>query len=219
MSSQAKIEANRRNARRSTGPRTPEGKARSSRNALKHGLFAGDAVLPDEDRQAFLELLTALEADQQPASPLEQILLRQLAIAIWRLCRLNRIEVGVLSSGLEDLRAREDGAPEPTPEEDYDEATRRLGRAFRRAARSNDAISRLIRYEATLQRAFYRTLERLRYFQSCRAGQAPPPARLAPEAAQVTPAQPNTQKLRKEAKTAAPRRRRSPPGPPCTIEA
>ena len=46
MPTQAQIRANRENAKKSTGPRTPEGKANSSKNALKHGLLAEDAVIP-----------------------------------------------------------------------------------------------------------------------------------------------------------------------------
>ena len=49
MPTTAQRKANRQNAKKSTGPRTPEGKARSSQNALKHGLLARDAVMADED--------------------------------------------------------------------------------------------------------------------------------------------------------------------------
>ena len=53
MATKKQIQANRNNATKSTGPRTGEGKARVSQNALKHGLLARDAVLPDEDPAEF----------------------------------------------------------------------------------------------------------------------------------------------------------------------
>jgi hypothetical protein len=53
MATEAQINANRRNAKKSTGPRTSVGKERSSRNALQHGLLARESVLPDEDGEEF----------------------------------------------------------------------------------------------------------------------------------------------------------------------
>ena len=53
MTSEAQMKASRENAKKSTGPRTPEGKARASKNALKHGLMAQDAVIPGEDPAEF----------------------------------------------------------------------------------------------------------------------------------------------------------------------
>ena len=52
--SRRKLRANRRNAEKSTGPRTPEGKARASRNATTHGVFCRDVVVPGEDRAGFV---------------------------------------------------------------------------------------------------------------------------------------------------------------------
>src|SRR5687767_2004550 len=60
VATERKVEANRRNARLSTGPRTPEGKARSSGNARSHGLFSKVAVLPDEDPAEYAKLLSEL---------------------------------------------------------------------------------------------------------------------------------------------------------------
>jgi hypothetical protein len=56
MATQRQIEANRKNAKRSTGPKTTDGKAKVKYNALKHGLLADAALLPDEDEAAFCEL-------------------------------------------------------------------------------------------------------------------------------------------------------------------
>ena len=68
MATRAQIKANGDNAKKSTGPRTEEGKARVANNALKHGLLARDTVLPGEDPAEFDQQLAALEADLQPAN-------------------------------------------------------------------------------------------------------------------------------------------------------
>ena len=92
------------NAKKSTGPRTEEGKARASMNALKHGLLARDAVLPGEDPADFDRQLSALEADIQPANSLEFELVRQIADAQWRMRRLTRLETGFLAAAVDDQR-------------------------------------------------------------------------------------------------------------------
>jgi hypothetical protein len=180
MSSENQIRANRENARHSTGPKTPEGKARSSLNATRHGLLARQLVLPVEDRAQYLELLAAFEDEYQPASPTETVLVHQLAAAQWRLQRLTRIETGFFVCRLEKVREIEyeqDDEDEEqrfvgsTPEEQYDEDTRLLGILFHRDS-GGDPFARLTRYENTLHREFYRVLDRL---QEARAQRMPPP--------------------------------------------
>ena len=107
MATERQINANRENARHSTGPKTPEGKARSSANAIRHGLLARQIVLPIEDRAQYLELLAALEAEHQPDGPLETYLVHQMASAQWRLQRLTRIETGFFICRLEKVRELE----------------------------------------------------------------------------------------------------------------
>jgi hypothetical protein len=92
--SNARAEASRRNGAKSRGPKSPEGKARSSRNALKHGLRAERYVLlPDEDRAEFRALEAALEGELAPAGTLQGILVGRIARAIWRLERAEQLEV------------------------------------------------------------------------------------------------------------------------------
>lgn len=83
-----KIQANRLNARKSTGPRTDQGKARSRRNAIKHGLLAGEMVLaaPDKngDRAEFIRMLAQLREKLKPVDILENWQVQRLAIAMWR---------------------------------------------------------------------------------------------------------------------------------------
>jgi len=98
MSSPARQIANAANAQQSTGPRTEEGKARSSQNALTHGLTAVDPVLPDEDRAAFEKLVQDFVDEYQPQTASETRLTRELASISWRLDRIPALEAALLSS-------------------------------------------------------------------------------------------------------------------------
>jgi hypothetical protein len=102
MTSQDGIEANRINAKRSTGPRTPSGKARSSLNARKHGLSGKTIVIGDEDPKEFDALRAALEHDLQPSTELESELVDRLAGQLWRLRRVPAIEAAIVKSRQEE---------------------------------------------------------------------------------------------------------------------
>ena len=92
MFSEARQTANAANAHLSTGPRTAEGKARSSQNARKHGLTAAQLVIAAEDREEFEEFLLDLQAEIRPAGALQQILVDELAASAWNLRRIRRME-------------------------------------------------------------------------------------------------------------------------------
>lgn len=96
MTSERQFEANRANARRSSGPRTPNGKASSSSNALKHGLTARFELMADENPAEFDALRDGLEADFQPCSTVERELVGDLAGQFWRLRRLRALEAALL---------------------------------------------------------------------------------------------------------------------------
>jgi len=95
MATPRQIEANRRNAQKSTGPRTPEGKAAVSMNSLRHGLRARTVVLPGENHQEFLQLCDDLEAEWEPLTRTEQFYVEQMAIAHWKLRRMEQAESDV----------------------------------------------------------------------------------------------------------------------------
>jgi hypothetical protein len=96
--SSARAEASRKNGARSRGPRTPEGKARSAQNALKHGLRAQKhVVLPDEDAAEFQALEAALIEELAPLGALQAVLAQRIAAAAWRLGRADRLEAEVLA--------------------------------------------------------------------------------------------------------------------------
>jgi hypothetical protein len=97
--SEKQLEANRRNAQRSTGPRTDEGKARSSRNNLRHGLTGQVTVLPSEDREAHDAFCNRLIAGFNPATPIEDQLAHSIAEDSWRLNRVAAIENNIFALG------------------------------------------------------------------------------------------------------------------------
>ena len=97
--SPAQIEASRRNGARSKGPVTPEGKARASRNALKHGLCAMQhLVLEDEVPDDLEALIGHLTDEVGAAAEIEARLARRLAIAFWKGERAERIEVALFDA-------------------------------------------------------------------------------------------------------------------------
>ncbi len=95
MISQKQLEANRRNAQLSTGPKSPEGKAAVRLNPLRHGLRARATLLPPENSEDFHQLCDDLEAEWQPQTRTEQLLLEQMAVSQWLLMRFALSEAGV----------------------------------------------------------------------------------------------------------------------------
>jgi hypothetical protein len=115
VTSERRKTANQANARRSTGPKTPEGKAVVRLNALRHGLLARDVVLPGEDADAFEDLWNQVRANFSPVGPIEELLVDRVVNAIWRLRRLARAETALFHSRINGLRAdrlaRQSSAP------------------------------------------------------------------------------------------------------------
>jgi hypothetical protein len=164
MATQAQINANRLNAQKSTGPRTPEGKATSSRNSLLHGLTAAKHFLSDEDPAAPALLLEELRAEWNPHGPSQELLVERLAVASWRLRRFVRVEAGLFQLTLES---------QPIPEH-------RAGKgcidpaawAFRATCFGADEFAKLARYETHLQREFRNCLHELQKLQSLQRADA-----------------------------------------------
>jgi hypothetical protein len=92
MTSQRKIEANRRNARFSTGPKSSNGRAWARRNALKLGIYAKTVLLPSENAAAYAALRVQVFQRYEPRGPIEEGLLELIIADLWRLDRLLRIE-------------------------------------------------------------------------------------------------------------------------------
>src|SRR6058998_1779533 len=95
MTTFKQIEANRRNARRSTGPVTPEGKLRSCRNAVRHGLTAETVIGALEDSEDYKAFEAAVIADYDAQSAVERELVLRLASLLWRIRRATTMETGL----------------------------------------------------------------------------------------------------------------------------
>jgi hypothetical protein len=95
MTSFKQFEANRRNARKSTGPTTEEGKQRSRCNALRHGLTAETVIGALEDAEDYKAFEAAIIADYDAQSAVERELVLRLASLLWRLRRATTMETGL----------------------------------------------------------------------------------------------------------------------------
>jgi hypothetical protein len=148
--SRARAEASRKNGARSRGPKTPEGKARSAQNALKHGLRTQKyVVLPDEDAAEFAALEAALRDELAPEGALQSILVQRIARAAWRLERAERLEVELFEE-----RRYLDAGP---------------GLALIRDGNATRSFETLLRYRGAALAEFMRALRMLKALQ----GEAP----------------------------------------------
>jgi len=96
---------------KATGPRTPVGKQRASRNAIKHGVFSNVVVLPGESRTEYDGLLTGLQETLRPKGAMEELLVEKVATTAWRYLRLLSAEAAEIRQNMEfvesDQRDRE----------------------------------------------------------------------------------------------------------------
>jgi hypothetical protein len=97
--SEAQLEANRANAMLSTGPRSEEGRRRSSMNATKHGLTARTVLLPKEDQEKYAAFVKEIVDVFAPANAMERELAQLVADQQWRLRRIREIETDLLENG------------------------------------------------------------------------------------------------------------------------
>ncbi len=159
--SNARAEASHQNGARSRGPRTPEGKARSARNALRHGLRAQKhLVLPEEDGAEFAALEAALVEELAPVGALQAVLARRVAVAAWRLARADRIEAELF----EEHRIADGG----------------LGLALIRDGNGTRSFETLLRYRGAAMAEFWRALRTLKALQAEQAALAGQTAETAP---------------------------------------
>ena len=158
--SESKSAASRANGAKSHGPVTPEGKATSARNSLRHGLTSKAVVLPSESQEGYEALLESYVRRFQPADAVEMDLVESMAASRWRLRRIVGIETQLLAGGIKLAG----GSRQP------------LGYAFRDR---EESLTALTRYENSLNRSFDRALKQLQLLQQARP--LPPPEDLQNE--------------------------------------
>jgi len=135
MTTQRKAEANRRNAIKSTGPRTPAGKAVVALNAMKHGLLSRESLVKGESEADLVDFGKRLRSQLAPAGEIELLLVDRIVSTAWRLRRLVAVET-MLFNG-----------------------ERALDNAFSHCGREKMGV--LSRYEVTLERSLYKALHEL----------------------------------------------------------
>ena len=107
MATQAQILANRRNSKKSTGPKKRQGKANVSQNAVKHGLFAHQTVISSENQDDFCKERERILSDLVPESPMESMLAERIVDLSWRLNRVRCIQ----NQTIDALSARNTSSP------------------------------------------------------------------------------------------------------------
>ena len=157
------LEANRKNAKLG-GVKTEEGKEVSRLNALKHGLLSEVILLPEEDEDALLKLGKQMRTELKPVGELELSLVDRITSNLWRLRRALKIEKEMM---YEDCHPKLSFSLE-------EKDGKNLGEALSYDFANYDTYGKLIRYEASIERGFYKALHELQRLQAMRNGQTVP---------------------------------------------
>src|SRR5579884_2353335 len=155
MSTPAQIVANQKNAQASTGPRTAEGKAASSQNAMKHGGTASRVLLAFENPAEFDRVADEFVARLKPVTDLEHFLVDDMVVAHWRMTRKQKI-----------IRSHTDRAA-------YEHPSKNPMAAMADVMLSPE-VAKLQRYENTFRRAYENAWAKLKEVQRSRAAQNEP---------------------------------------------
>jgi hypothetical protein len=160
MASQKQIDANRRNAQRSTGPVTELGKQVARFNALKHGMTASTTVLPYEDAASYAELRESFVSTYNPANAVEAALVETVVNSYWRLLRVRRVETATISLGIRGLKKRHNYSVEPRCDDDMAMAVV--------LNEDEDTLRNIERHQARIESCYFRAIETLRKLQKDR---------------------------------------------------
>jgi hypothetical protein len=155
MATQKQIEANRKNAQFSTGPRTPEGKETASQNALTHGLTAHTAVIEGESPEEFDTHRTEMLDHLRPSGPIESMFAHRIVVLSWQLQRAAIIQTATLTDRLQR-------------HSDISDPHRRLGRAVVSDFAQCRTIDRIQMYEIRIQNALHKAIQHLHTLQTLR---------------------------------------------------
>ena len=171
MTTDKQIQANRQNAGLG-GVKTPEGKAITRYNALRHGLLSKEVLLEGEDEQSLIELGKRLQQELAPATELEILLVDRIVANMWRLRRVLEVERNAMEfqKAYKDLDLGVDFGLEKNIGFEEKQKMRRKTRDMI----TNSGIEEIMRYETSIERGIYKALHELQRIQAVRAGENPP---------------------------------------------
>jgi len=169
---EAQINANRQNSKKSTGPQSAEGKKAVAKNAVKHGLFANETVIIGESAEEFKFFRDEMIAEVAPVGPVESMLAERYVSLSWRLKRIERMQNQAI-----DVMIERDEQPSPLAKlaqsmlpknlrqsqadaSDSDDELR-LGRAVITDYSNSRVLDRLMMYERRIENSMLRTLHEL----------------------------------------------------------
>jgi hypothetical protein len=168
MATESQILANRRNAQKSTGPRSIQGKAAVSHNALKHGLYARQAIISSESRADFDLYREQMLSELAPAGPMESMLAERIVTLSWRLKRAGRIQNQVIDALNQDNTSSPlakltqslffKGQDQPLEHPSKSAPELALGRLAIKDFANARVLDRLLMYERRIEHSLYRTL-------------------------------------------------------------
>jgi hypothetical protein len=159
MSTVAQIRANQENAKLSQGPVSPEGLARSSRNALKHGLAGRTVHLTPSEEEPYRQFHEGLFTAFVPKGILEESLVESIVDSRWRVFQISKIEAGFYAIG--DFENKAELANYPADK--TDEVSRAL--TFSRKQKEFDKLNR---YQSRLHRQATQDFKQLEQLQTTR---------------------------------------------------
>jgi hypothetical protein len=200
--SEKQLAANRANAAKSTGPKSPEGRANSSQNTCKHGLSSANfTVIRLEDTEEIARLRADLISVYQPVNSQELFALEQMAIRQQAMLRAARFEAGMFSACLNECLESDGSARFPLHEDvtygiEVTLAQNRnymLADGFFRLARQGNGIQLFLRYQAQAERLYRRAVEEFERLRKLRPELGGPGARrsVPDSACQPGPPAPN----------------------------
>jgi hypothetical protein len=182
------VEANRRNALKSTGPRTPTGKRIVARNALTHGFFSKWLLVDHPDGQEtqaeYHELHAAIWAHYEPVGFLEELLAEKILLCCWRLRRLIRSESGHIARALAEHDDRQQSKAEEEQPALAPSTNREDSMIDHLFLPANEDADKLLRYEAMIYKQLNHAIAELERLQTRREGK-PVRANFAKQSQQV----------------------------------
>jgi len=165
------LESNSDSIQKAGGPKTPAGKARSSRNALKHGVFAAVPIIQGQESwQAWETHLNGLIESLKPIGYFENLLVFRLACLSWRLSRVTRFEAEVTASNVARTEVDLNNDPRYLCKPEKDLALLVKLEKRRRRLPEPELLDKVARYESSIERSFFRTLHELERLQAVRCG-------------------------------------------------